>query len=292
MISLGTIKYYPFGRTRAGDVPTDIKFTGQRLDDTGLYYYNARYYDATIGRFISPDTIIPRPWDPQSFNRYSYCLNNPLKYIDPSGYNVEIYGWDIKDIEAMRGNIFYLPPDLQQLIYEIINSDEYQTYSELKQDEPDQIEEMENSDETYVFIIGNDLDEDEHNTGYNVAYFFGSSNSQRYRWNQDPAWWQKPQWQQDWIYNHAEGITRTLNIITIVGDGISFIPTLPTFLIGYSASFISGFAAMEFTHYKYDMGLATGWDIVVSDATFASGCIPRWGIIPATVQLIWDECRN
>jgi len=81
--------YYPWGGTRAGSVPTDIKFTGQRLDATGLYYYNARYYDATIGRFISADTIVPDPFNPQSFNRYAYCLNNPLKYVDPSGY----YQW-------------------------------------------------------------------------------------------------------------------------------------------------------------------------------------------------------
>jgi RHS repeat-associated protein len=79
------INYYPFGLTRTGDVPTDRKFTGQRLDDTGLYYYGARYYDPEIGRFISADTIVPDPMNPQSFNRYSYCLNNPLKYIDPSG---------------------------------------------------------------------------------------------------------------------------------------------------------------------------------------------------------------
>ncbi len=45
----------------------------------------ARYYDATIGRFISADTIVPEWTNPQSLNRYSYCLNNPLKYIDPSG---------------------------------------------------------------------------------------------------------------------------------------------------------------------------------------------------------------
>jgi RHS repeat-associated protein len=68
-----------------GTIPTDKLFTGQRLDATGLYYYNARYYDATIGRFISADTIIPYPSDPQSFNRYSYCRNNPLKYTDPTG---------------------------------------------------------------------------------------------------------------------------------------------------------------------------------------------------------------
>lgn len=66
-------------------MPTDIKFTGQRLDATDLYYYGARFYDPNIGRFISPDTIVPDATNPQAFNRYSYVLNNPLKYIDPTG---------------------------------------------------------------------------------------------------------------------------------------------------------------------------------------------------------------
>jgi RHS repeat-associated protein len=83
------IKYLPFGATLSGSVPTDIKFTGQRLDSTGLYYYGARYYDATIGRFISPDPTISHPANSQAFNRYSYCINNPLKYIDPSGLKEE-----------------------------------------------------------------------------------------------------------------------------------------------------------------------------------------------------------
>jgi RHS repeat-associated protein len=72
--------------TGIGFLSTPNLFTGQRLDHTGLYYYNARYYDTSIGRFISPDTIIPNPANPQNFNRYSYCLNNPLKYADPSGW--------------------------------------------------------------------------------------------------------------------------------------------------------------------------------------------------------------
>lgn len=84
--SLGTISFKPFGEARSGSVPTDKLFTGQRLDDsTEIYYYGARYYDSSIGRFISPDPTVPDAVNPQAFNRYSYVLNNPLKYIDPTG---------------------------------------------------------------------------------------------------------------------------------------------------------------------------------------------------------------
>jgi RHS repeat-associated protein len=64
----------------------DKKFTGQRLDGTGLYYYNARYYDPIIGRFISPDGTGQNLNEPQTLNRYSYVQNNPLKYTDPTGH--------------------------------------------------------------------------------------------------------------------------------------------------------------------------------------------------------------
>jgi len=45
----------------------------------------ARWYDQQLGRWISPDTIIPQPANPQSFNRYSYVRNAPLRFTDPSG---------------------------------------------------------------------------------------------------------------------------------------------------------------------------------------------------------------
>ena len=89
-----SITFFPFGATRTGSVSTDKKFTGQRLDGTGLYYYGARYYDASIGRFISPDTVVQNLYDPQSLNRYTYCVNNPLKYTDPSGRIVEFANED------------------------------------------------------------------------------------------------------------------------------------------------------------------------------------------------------
>ena len=46
---------------------------------------NGRLYDSVLGRFFSPDNYVQMPDNSQSFNRYSYCLNNPLKYTDPSG---------------------------------------------------------------------------------------------------------------------------------------------------------------------------------------------------------------
>jgi len=85
-------EYTPYGKTARDDRPinpesraTDYRFTGKELDNTGLYYYGARYYDPEIGRFITPDSFVSNPLDPQTLNRYTYCRNNPLIYIDPSG---------------------------------------------------------------------------------------------------------------------------------------------------------------------------------------------------------------
>ncbi len=82
-------RYYPWGDTRYNSpatTPTAYQYTGQRKDATGLYFYNARYYDSALGRFLSADTIVPSPANPQSLNRYSYVLNSPLRYTDPSGH--------------------------------------------------------------------------------------------------------------------------------------------------------------------------------------------------------------
>jgi RHS repeat-associated protein len=62
------------------------RYTDQIQDDeTGLYYYHARYYDSNLGRFIQPDTIVQSPGNPQTLNRYTYCGNNPINTIDPTG---------------------------------------------------------------------------------------------------------------------------------------------------------------------------------------------------------------
>ncbi len=65
---------------------TNRGYTGHEMDDdTGLINMNARVYDPYLGRFLSADPVLPDPYDMQSFNRYAYVLNNPLKYIDPTG---------------------------------------------------------------------------------------------------------------------------------------------------------------------------------------------------------------
>jgi len=84
------ITYYPYGLSYSdtGTENVRYKFTGQELDfSTDLYFYNARYYDPSLARFISADSIVPDPLDPQSFNRYSYVRNNPINLTDPTGHS-------------------------------------------------------------------------------------------------------------------------------------------------------------------------------------------------------------
>ena len=90
--ALDGMRYRPFGEDRdAGTgLNTDRKFTGQTEDEAaGLYWYASRAYDPAIGRFCSPDPIVPEPGNPQALNRYSYVYNNPLKFVDPSGHSAE-----------------------------------------------------------------------------------------------------------------------------------------------------------------------------------------------------------
>ncbi|SEQ96806.1 RHS repeat domain-containing protein [Segatella baroniae] len=61
-------------------------YTGhEMLMEFDIINMNGRLYDPVLGRFFSPDNYVQMPDNSQNFNRYSYCLNNPLKYTDPSG---------------------------------------------------------------------------------------------------------------------------------------------------------------------------------------------------------------
>jgi RHS repeat-associated protein len=86
--------------------------TGKERDaETGLDYFLARYYSGAQGRFISPD---PGPYDlknPQSLNRYTYVMNNPLKFVDPSGEMVEYVFDPEKKTITIKVNIELYGPD-------------------------------------------------------------------------------------------------------------------------------------------------------------------------------------
>ena len=143
-----------WGKKLSGSVSqTKRSYTGQYLDDTGLLFYNARYYDPGIGRFVSADSIVPgnasggmagiaykpltvdvhepgfvakiaqenqfgpwyslsdkekqqlgAPWgpaNPQALNRYSYVLNNPMKWTDPGGHTLYLNATETSQLVAM-----------------------------------------------------------------------------------------------------------------------------------------------------------------------------------------------
>lgn len=89
--NVATQKYWPFGgaRTTSGPLGTDKQYTGQQKEvgdaALGLYNYTARFYSTVLGRFASADPIVGRPYNPQSWNPYTYVRNNPMRLVDPTG---------------------------------------------------------------------------------------------------------------------------------------------------------------------------------------------------------------
>jgi len=82
-------EYTPYGSLSAhtGTATVAHKFTGQRQDAaSGLVLFPGRIYDPTLGRFLQADPFVQDPADPQMLNRYSYVRNNPVNFVDPSGY--------------------------------------------------------------------------------------------------------------------------------------------------------------------------------------------------------------
>jgi len=111
--------YYPYGGNRGATFSdwTTKRFTGQYHESglpggEGLSYYNARWYDAQLGRFVSADTIVPDPGDPQALNRLAYALNNPLRFVDPTGHTP---GGPYFDSESGGGKPYQSPLNSRQL---------------------------------------------------------------------------------------------------------------------------------------------------------------------------------
>jgi len=117
------LDYYPYGETfidetYSTDANSRYTYTGKELDDTGLYYFEARYYSPQVGRFASQDPavydarVFPNQdtpgliADPQALNPYAYCKNNPLGWVDTDGQEPnKAQAGTIEDIL----NIFKMP---------------------------------------------------------------------------------------------------------------------------------------------------------------------------------------
>ena len=102
-----------------GDDPPDIvresyllNFTNKEIDYTlDLHYFGARYYHSTFPRFISPDPVGGNPMLPITWNRYLYCRNDPVNYLDPDGrdaINNTTYVLWVKDADSPK--VFPLLP--------------------------------------------------------------------------------------------------------------------------------------------------------------------------------------
>ncbi len=69
-------------------VACSIRYSGEYMDsETGLYYLRSRYYDPYTGRFTSEDTYRGQDENPLSVNLYTYCTNDPIQFVDPSGHD-------------------------------------------------------------------------------------------------------------------------------------------------------------------------------------------------------------
>ncbi len=86
-------RYDPWGKqtvvfgSNGGFAKTRQGHTGHEMLDGGLTHMNGRLYDPVLARFVSADPIVDNPYDLQSLNRYTYVLNNPLYYTDPTGFS-------------------------------------------------------------------------------------------------------------------------------------------------------------------------------------------------------------
>jgi len=130
------LRYKAWGETRysSGSTPTTFRYTSQREESSlGLYWYNSRWYSVSLGRFVSPDSIIPQPGNPQAWDRYSYAFNNPIRYNDPSGHfpacafaslallGISPLGWVLLGLAVTAAIVFSIPEVRQAAVHTTAN---------------------------------------------------------------------------------------------------------------------------------------------------------------------------
>ena len=95
---VSNVEYQPYGltTTHEGSYNTDKLFNGRAYDKTSsLIDYGGRLFDPDLGRWLTPDPTIQRPYDPQNLNRYSFVQNNPINSREINGYGFwsKLWNW-------------------------------------------------------------------------------------------------------------------------------------------------------------------------------------------------------
>jgi RHS repeat-associated protein len=110
--------FYPFGGERPVTGPNSAnayKFSSKERDiESGLDNFDFRYFGSSLGRFTSPDPLGGHVSNPQSLNRYTYVLNNPLTFVDPFGLDADgsFRAGTCIDWESLKGSDCLTPPDI------------------------------------------------------------------------------------------------------------------------------------------------------------------------------------
>jgi RHS repeat-associated protein len=128
-----TASYYydAFGVTtsQSGGADNPFRYAGYEFDkETGLYYLKSRFYDAKIARFTQSDSYTGNNSDPLSLNLYTYVLNNPLRYLDPTGMipnEIKINGKSIGYLQDFKTGIYGSLGDLVNIYGGSVSKDGY-----------------------------------------------------------------------------------------------------------------------------------------------------------------------
>lgn len=128
---LTSFEYMPYGETWLERVAPNLKekhnpkFNSQELDpETDFYYYNARYYDPEVSRFVTADTVIDGEQAVFGWNRYMYVKGNPIQYNDPSGHEIysinrELGGTEVRSTYNLVSHTYLATTDNHKQVKDV-----------------------------------------------------------------------------------------------------------------------------------------------------------------------------
>jgi RHS repeat-associated protein len=170
------LEYIPFGevfideRAATSTWSTPYKFNAKELDEeTGLYYYGARYYDPRTSVWISKDPLAEKY---PNVSSYVYCLNNPVKLIDPNGKEIFFFK---ERFNAVSGNIEFQNVSFLQLDN---NSKEIFYADALRNAGKDFLQNYVSGEQTFALDNSNSVTLQGNGTNYDASYYFDSGSKE------------------------------------------------------------------------------------------------------------------